>query len=153
VQRPPIVIDSSVLVRIFDEAEDGHGQAVKIGHYLVDNGIRVRIPYHALFEVSSTFKRKNQSGSLKAYQGIAEMNPLLVDPVPVDEAFFSRYFDASLPYLKAGDSLFLAMAKKDSAILITEDKQQYAAAQSVGVQVFRVEEFLAHISNESQSNA
>jgi predicted nucleic acid-binding protein len=147
VKHAPIIIDSSVLVRVFDEAEDGHSEAMKLGHYLVDNGIRVRIPYHALFEVSSTFKRRNQSGTLKAYQGIAAANPLLLDPVPVDEAFFSRYFDASLPYLKAGDSLFLAMAKKDSAILITEDKQQYAAAQSVAVQVFRIEEFLKHINH------
>jgi predicted nucleic acid-binding protein len=107
------------------------------------------VPYHALFEISATFKRKNRSGTVNAYKGINETNPLQMDTVPVDEAFFSRYFDVALPYLKAGDSLFLAMAKKDGAILITEDNQLYAAAESIGVRVFRISEFLKQIDDEN----
>ena len=38
--------------------------------------------------------------------------------------------------MRAGDYPFVAIARRDQLPLITEDNQQFAAAQTVGVQVF-----------------
>jgi predicted nucleic acid-binding protein len=52
--------------------------------------------------------------------------------------------DQDLPYLKAGDFIFLAMAKKMGLPLITNDQELYTRSQECGVSVFTPEEFLSH---------
>ena len=136
---------------MFDRDEGGHPEAARLLHWVVDAGIHVRVPYHALFEISASFKRKNQLGAVNTYMGVNENNPLHLDSVAVDADFFSRYFDPALPYLRAGDSLFLAMAKKDAATLITEDKAMYEAAQTAGIDVCRIDEFLTRIADGEQT--
>jgi predicted nucleic acid-binding protein len=139
-----VVVDTSVLVRIFDKAETGHSPAALLGQHFVKYGIRVRFPYHALFELSATLKRKSMDGKLDPFKGITEDDPLLVQPIAIDEKFFRKYFDPTLPCLKAGDLLFVAMAKGDGSLLITEDTQQYAAAKTIGIEVFRIDEYLSN---------
>lgn len=137
-----IVIDTSVLTDIFLESRPRHLQARKLALYLVTNNIRIKFPFHALFELSCAMKDERRSPSFQEYEGITENNPLLVDPIPVDENFFSTYFNPKLPYLKAGDLLFVALARGENAILITEDKNQFKAAIDIGIEAYKLEEFL-----------
>jgi predicted nucleic acid-binding protein len=140
-----VVVDTSVLVRVFDQAEAGHSPAARLGLHFVQQRIRIRFPLHALFEVSAALKRKNLDRKLDPFKGITETNALLVEPIAINQEFFRRYFDPTLPYLKAGDLLFVAMAKVDGAVLITEDTQQYSAAKAAGVDVCRIDEYLARV--------
>jgi predicted nucleic acid-binding protein len=51
--------------------------------------------------------------------------------------------DPDLPYLPAGDMLFVAMAKKDAEPLITEDRRQLERAREAEVTAFTLAEYLS----------
>lgn len=68
--------------------------------------------------------------------------PLKLSGIPIDEAFVSKYLDVSLPYLKAGDFIFLCLAKKESAMLLTDDAKLRARAIEAGVDALTTAEFL-----------
>jgi predicted nucleic acid-binding protein len=63
--------------------------------------------------------------------------------VPIDQAFIERYPMVGLPNMKAGDLLYLAMAKADGAHLITEDQELYDKARGAGVTAFKVFEYVS----------
>ena len=54
--------------------------------------------------------------------------PLGVEIIPIDMDFVHNYMDHNLPYMKAGDLIFVAIAKKEKLALLTEDKKQYDRA-------------------------
>jgi len=100
---------------------------------------------YALFEISCALKNKkinSTSGILQMSRDINESNPLSVEPIPIDQDFINKYLNPELPYMKAGDLIFVAMAKADEGILITEDNDQYNKAKSCGIKSYRIKEFL-----------
>ena len=142
----PLVIDTCVLVDMFVATRKRHAEAEKLGRFLVDNKISVRVPAFSLYELASALKNEGINYPYKFQKGITEDNPLLIDFIPVDEAFITKYLDESLPYSKAGDLLILSLSKKEDAYLITEDDRLYERAKAAGVQVFRIEEFLNQLA-------
>lgn len=140
-----IIIDTSVLVDIFVTTRSRHSDAKELGKYLIDNQLTIRIPWHAVFEFASALESEKIVSSrqrLELWPELDEATPLVFDPVPIDGDFVMKYYSRDLPYMKAGDSIFVAMARVDGAILITEDSEQYKKAQAVGVDTYRIGEFL-----------
>ncbi len=141
-----IVVDTSVILDILVTSRPGHKFGKLIGVYLIDNGIKIKVPMHAMFEIKSGLLHAkkaavDQGASLKLNEDISESTPLQYDFLPIDTAFFAKYFDAELPYIKAGDYMNVAVAKVDGLILLTEDPAQYTAALTAGVTVYTCEEF------------
>jgi predicted nucleic acid-binding protein len=141
-----IVIDASVLLDIVVRTRPRHKFAKLIGAYLIDNGIRIKVPMHALFDIRSAMlfaktEAMEKGETVQINEDIGETTPLNLDPVPVDDHFFRKYYDPAIPYLKAGDYVYVALAKVDGLILLTEDAAQYKAAKKAGVNVFNAEEF------------
>jgi rRNA-processing protein FCF1 len=62
--------------------------------------------------------------------------------VPIDMAFLDHHPTGDLPHLKAGDLIYLAMAKADKVPLITEDQGLYDKAREAGVAVFKISEYV-----------
>lgn len=77
----------------------------------------------------------------KGWDEITEDNPFTILPVPIDQRFYEHYRDPTLPYIKAGDFIFLAMAKRDRCPLISEDGKLRNRAREAGVSVFSIDEF------------
>ena len=71
--------------------------------------------------------------------------PLQIDTVPIDQSFFEKYFSVELPYLRAGDLIYVALAKGDQLDLVTEDDQQYTRGKEAGVD--RIDEYIARLQN------
>lgn len=92
-----------------------------------------------IFEKMQALEKKQE---LKGNESITETSPLDIDFMPIDWDFVNRYDDPSTPYLKASDLIFVAMAKGDNVILISEDNKQYKVAKSAGVKIYRIQEFL-----------
>jgi predicted nucleic acid-binding protein len=88
-------------------------------------------------------------GKLQFNTAISENDPLQITPIPIDETFVTKYYAVDLPYLKAGDLIFVAMAKGDGSVLITEDDTQYKKAKEAGVTVYRIKEYLTAQSGAS----
>jgi len=118
-----------------------HQNAYKVYEKLRKENYFVIIPYSGLFEVLTVLKRdKVNKGRL---QFVHDQNfELQFKPIPIDDKFFDRYNDPDLPYTKTGDMLFLAIAKKENAPLITEDKKLYEAAKQCRVKVYKINDFL-----------
>ena len=141
-----VVVDTSVLVDIFLKSRPRHADGKQLGRLLMDKNFTVRVPMHAMFELASAMKNEkvtsHQDSSMPYNEEYTSDNGFRVEPIAIDEPFFEKYLDVNLPYLKGGDFIFLCMAKKDNALLITEDNKLYARAKEAGVEVYRIQEFL-----------
>ena len=121
-----------------------HQSARRVADYLIDKRVRIKEPLHALFELTCAVQNeKMRRGPLKGNESITEERPLDIEYVSIDMPFFSRYFDGSIPYLKAGDLIFVCYAKGEHGVLVTEDDKQLKVATAAGVAVHRLESFLA----------
>lgn len=141
-----LVIDTSVILDIVLRTRPRHKFAKLIGAYLIDNGIKVKVPMHAMFEIRSAMMNvkmlaKEKGEAIQFNEDIGEDTPLKIEPVSIDSAFFQKYFDAQIPHLEAGDQIFVALAKVDGLVLLTEDLSQYKAAKAAGVKVYNEIEF------------
>jgi len=54
----------------------------------------------------------------------------------------TKYVNVDLPYIKAGDHLFIVVAKVNDYPLITWDKVMYNKAKETGVKVYTPREYL-----------
>jgi predicted nucleic acid-binding protein len=138
----PVVLDTGVIVDIFVKNRTRHDDAKRLAEFLIRRDIPVRAPMHALFELTAAIRQTVMNGPVRGNEGITEVHPLRIEYVTMDLPFFNRYFDPSIPYLKAGDLVVVCLAKGDNAILISEDDRQYAAAEASGVEVYRIAAFL-----------
>lgn len=139
------IIDSSVLVDMFLETSARHAVAASLADALIARDVELAVPGFALFEVRSALSQAKIEHRLKMANGITKSRPLKIRIVPIDEAFVERYLDPSLPHLKGCDLVFLAMAKRDGAPLVTEDAKMYEAAKATGVAVYITAEYLASL--------
>jgi hypothetical protein len=99
------------------------------------------MPAHGWFEVQCTSQRLSLE---RRFVGptIAGRMDYPIRLIHIDKAFIEKYAMADIPYIKAGDHIFIAIAKLDGYVLITSDKQAISVAKQCGVRVFEPEEFL-----------
>lgn len=141
-----LVADTSAILDIIIRSRPRHKYAKAVGMYLIDNKIKVTVPMHALFEIRSAIlsAKRGAAESLVPVQineDISESTPLLYNPVPIDDAFFNKYFVEGIPCLKAGDYMYVALAMVEKLDFLTEDPRQYEAAKKAGVSVYSMEEY------------
>jgi hypothetical protein len=60
----------------------------------------------------------------------------------IDDVFIELYFDRELPKMKAGDLIFVALAKGEGRTLITEDGTMLKEAKRAGVEALTIQEYL-----------
>lgn len=138
-----IVVDANALINMMFQDqpayEDGQRALAKIREWR----LVIAVPMHLLFEIECMTMRKNQleRGMGATGPALSEDAPLWFLPIAIDEVFVRRYRDPSLPYIKAGDFMYMAMAKREAAPLITQDGRLYSAARRAGMSVVRLREF------------
>lgn len=136
-----VVVDTPVLLDMALESRPRHGQARVLGEYLIAHDIGVTIPMTAFFELHAAARNEHMEGRSGKFVFPSEEHPLLVDAVPIDEAFVTTYLDDTLPYVRAGDLLFLSIAAHDKLALVTEDRTLHARATEGGIEAFTIDEF------------
>ena len=140
--RINILVDSCVFIDSFDPASDNHVASLALLEELARRGVVVTMPAHGWFEVQCTLQRLRSEGRF--------VGPLLdgrqqypLKLIHIDDKFIGKYAMADLPYIKAGDHIFLAVAKVNGISLITNDGTLIKVAKSAGVSVFTPAEALA----------
>jgi predicted nucleic acid-binding protein len=136
-----VVVDATFLTDLFLSSRVRNPFAVRASKILMGKRARVIAPYHSIFEVSSALRW--EKAHAKAFVPCPDLKDFRYLALNIDKAFLEKYLDTSLPRLKAGDSLYLAVAKKESAILITNDSELGKVGNSCGVEALTVEEFVA----------
>jgi predicted nucleic acid-binding protein len=140
-----LILDSCVLLDILDESRARHGSAAKLRDHILTESITLREPTHCMFEVCARLKNPDYRRGMKLSRQLTISAPLSIQLVSIDEKFFQDYYSDSLPYLKGGDLIFLALALKDREILITEDGELKKKSCAVGIRAYSIDEYLALI--------
>ena len=136
------VVDTSVLVDIFLVSRPRHLIAIRLVPLVNSDLLEVWVPFSSAFELSAAIKNEKLSKPIDIDKSIQWTKPFKLLQIPIDENFFNKYFDISLPYIKAGDLLFLALAKGENIPLVTEDERLRMRALEAGVAAHTTEDFL-----------
>lgn len=139
-----IVLDSSVLADIFVKSRSRHEWGRKLSDFIQKKDIKIIIPIHAILEVKSAIdnERLNPVRGEVSKEFFTEDSPLKIRTIPIDQKFLREYHNLNIPYIKAGDLIFILIAKKHGYKLITEDTNQSRVAKSIGIDTYTIEEFL-----------
>ena len=134
-----LLVDSCVFVDAFDPTSANHAASLALLNYLRAQNKPITMPAHAWFEVECSLKwlilEKRYVGPV--IQGRMDYP---VELIHIDEDFVSKYKMADIPYIKAGDHIFIAIAKIEGYPLITSDAKMLAVAKKCGVRVFEPKE-------------
>ena len=101
----------------------------------------ITMPAHGWFEVQCAFQK------LRLEQRF--VGPVIdgrmdypVELLHIDKSFIEKYAMANVPYIKAGDHIFIAIAKVNDYPLITSDENMIDVSKKCGVRVFKPAEFM-----------
>lgn len=142
-----IIVDSSVVIDAFDSNSKSHHVANLFIEGARENGFKLVMPMHAFFEVKCTmhriahFEKRKVSPPYKSFD-----TALPFVPQPIDQKFVDNYFEVDVPYAKAGDTIFLVMAKKLGLALVTHDTGMREKARSCGINALNAEEGLSYVT-------
>lgn len=137
-----IIVDTCVLIDMFVKSRSRHSQAQQLVTYLHDSGRTVMAPMHAMFEFKHAWDDEKASLSSEFPSPNTKDCPLQLYTVWLDATFFNNCYRPDLPRLKAGDMIFVALAKSDGKPLITEDSEMHKKANEFGVDAYTIQEFL-----------
>ncbi len=62
--------------------------------------------------------------------------------IHIDKQFIEKYAMVDIPYIKASDHIFVAMAKLSDCPLITSDAKMITISKECGVRIFEPAEFM-----------
>ena len=141
------VLDTSVILDIALSHHPGHAIAAKLSDMLKSKQVKIFLPMHAFFEITSAIMcEKRVTGTpLKPGNAITEAAPLRFKQVPIDLAFVHKYATGEAPDLKSGDMIFVVFAKAEGFDLVTADDRMYKEARRVGVSAYKPDEYLAKL--------
>lgn len=140
-QAMMLLVDSCVFTDAFDPQSSNHAEALRLLEQLRSRDILIAMPAHGWFEVQCSIQRLVAE---KRFVGPAihgQMN-YPVKLIHIDELFIQKYSMVDIPYIKAGDHIFVAIAKLNDYPLITSDSKMSKVAKQCGIRVFSPSEYL-----------
>lgn len=72
-----------------------------------------------------------------------------IELIHIDKPFIEKYAMADIPWIKAADHIFVAVAKINECPLITNDKKMIAISKECGVRVFTPAEFMKELDKNA----
>jgi PIN domain nuclease of toxin-antitoxin system len=147
-----VLVDSCVLIDSFDPASANHASSLHLMEALADKEVVVIMPAHGYFEVQCAIERLKVEKRFNV-PAIDPKKKYRLNLLPIDDGFIAKYKMADVPRLKAGDHIFLAVAKVDNISLITSDTQLLSAGRRASVSVFTPAEALAEVRGDAQQGA
>lgn len=149
---PTIVVDTSVMVDMLLSIRTRHPEALTLAKQFRHFGFQPTLPCHAFFEIATAIRNERMQKEGKISMGIFTKEfPLGVKIIPIDMQFVHEHIDHTIPYMKAGDLIFVAIAKKQGLAIVTEDKLQYERATQGGVKAFTIKQFLEELEKNPPS--
>lgn len=140
-----LLVDSCVFIASFDNQSEHRTIAIQLFDELARRQIIITMPAHGWFEVQCTLQRLSSLDKSFTGPRIAGLMTYPMELLHIDQPFIQKYSMAPIPYIKAGDHIFIAVAKLNDIPLITTDKKMIAVSKECGVRVFTPSEFLTDI--------
>ena len=143
-----LLVDSCVFVDSFDPESANHADALALLNELRRRQLLITMPAHGWFEVQCTFQRLVAEKRFVGPTIDGQMN-YPVELIHIDKPFIEKYAMANIPYIKAGDHIFLAIAKRNDYPLVTSDLKMISVSKQCGVNVFTPAEFLNDLATNT----
>ena len=138
-----VIIDACVIIDAFNSESKSHDEARKLIKRAKSEKFEIVIPMHGFFEIQCTMRRLTSiEGKTISSPYNSELKALRIRPQPIDHKFIENYYDVEIPYAKAGDTIYMVMAKKLGLPLITRDNGMYKVSKEAGINVFTISEAL-----------
>jgi rRNA-processing protein FCF1 len=100
------------------------------------------MPAHAWFEIWCTLKRLERWDRKFSGRPVKGATQYPIEFIFIDGHFLKKYGNVDLKYIKAGDHIFLVIAKINGYPIITTDKKMREVAESEGIPVYNPLEFM-----------
>lgn len=136
-----LLVDSCVFIDAFDPGSPAHDESLTLLRALLDREILISMPAHAWFEIQCSLQRLNQERRYRPAELGAEGN-YPIELIHIDDQFIRKYSMADLPYIKAGDHIFVAVAKVNQWPLITNDTQMAALCMKCEIKVYTPKQYI-----------
>lgn len=130
-----LLFDSCVFIDAFDPDSPNHAESLQLLEILASKEVSVVMPAHGWFEVQCSLQKL---GADRRFAGPTLKGNMQYELklIHIDDKFIQKYSMAEIPYIKAGDHIFLAVAKVDGYSLVTSDGKMKQIGAACGVQVF-----------------
>lgn len=141
-----VLVDSCVFIDAFDPHSHNHAESLALLDYLRAKGRLITMPAHAWFEVQCSLQKLTEEGRFvgPAFQGLMNYE---VELIHINQEFIQKYKMADIPYIKAGDHIFLAVAKTEGYSLITSDSKMLSVAKQCGIRVFHPKDLTERVTD------
>jgi predicted nucleic acid-binding protein len=137
-----VILDTQVLIDFAFQHRPRHEAAVRLFESLRSTDIPVVIPGHAIFEYQSAFRQASNDPSSELAPQARSAQLYHLYPVSIDQALFDASARFSLPRLRGGDLVFVALAAVLERPLVTEDSEIRGKAAELQVSVHSINEYL-----------
>ncbi len=143
-----LLVDSCVFIDSFDPHSPNYRAAVQLLEQLLARNLLITMPAHGWFEVQCALQKLS---SEQRFVGpvIADRMDYPIELIHIDKPFIEKYAMADIPYIKAGDHIFVAIAKINDWPLITSDTQMITISKQCGVRVFEPAEFMNELNENT----
>lgn len=140
-----LILDSCVFIDAFDRDSKKNKEARALLEELLRLGITIAMPAHGWFEVECNLKWLKKNARFNGPAICGRMN-YPVELIHIDDKFIKKYSMVDIPYIKAGDHIFIVVAKENNLPLITSDEKMIGVSKKCGIQVYEPAEFLQKIT-------
>ena len=143
-----LLVDSCVFIDAFDPKSPNHSAAIQLLEELRARDLLITMPAHGWFEVECAFQKLSSEQRLVGPTIDGRMD-YPVELIHIDKPFIEKYAMADIPYIKAGDHIFIAFAKINDYPLITSDAKMIDVSKQCGVRVFEPAEFMNELGENT----
>jgi predicted nucleic acid-binding protein len=144
-----LLLDSCVFIDAFDPKSANHAASKDLLDLLLDRNIVVTMPAHGWFEVQCSLRRLSDVDGNFVAPTFAGRMEYPIKLLHIDDHFIKKYQMAPVPHIKAGDHIFVAVAKIDGYTLVTSDAGMRGVAGKCNVTVLSPAELLEQLRNET----
>jgi len=140
-----LIVDSCVFIDAFDPQSSNHLAAICLLTHLRDNNRLVTMPAHGWFEVQCALQKLTIEQRFIGPQISGVMN-YPIELVHIDKQFIEKYAMADIPYIKAADHIYVAIAKINNWPLVTSDARMISVAGQAGIRIYEPAAYLQEVT-------
>lgn len=142
-QMNRVLVDSCVFINALKDDSDHRDQCLAFLNALSQSKQPMTMPAHGWFEVWSNLKRIEHID--KQFKGVSINGEWTfpIELIHIDDSFIKKYGNIEIPYIKAGDHIYLVVAHVNKYPLVTTDNGMAKVAKKIGISVFTPSDFVA----------
>jgi len=128
----PIVVDASVWVSAADASDSYHDASREFLRAVVHRGVSIVVPAIARLEVACAMGQRLRDGQTGRAMGEQLAKSPLVRELAINAALLRDATDqGTAAFLRSGDSLYVAAARRSDATLVSNDDELIRRADAV----------------------